>query len=73
MAFHTVNDETFVDISSCSGITVVANDFAGGYAGYRISFGTAKPPGGKFFAQGYKADLHPTVGNTYTVALKVRY
>ena len=54
--------ETFVDVSSCKGLIVEAKDYASGYKGYRISFGTAKPPGGKFFAQGYKADLHPTVG-----------
>ena len=37
--------------------------------GYRISFGTAKPPGGKFFAQGYKADLHPPVGRFGAVSI----
>jgi len=54
--------ETFVDVSSCSGIQITAKDFTAGYKGYRISFGTAKPPGGKFFAQGYKANLSPVVG-----------
>uniref|UniRef100_A0A7S0IYF5 NADH:ubiquinone oxidoreductase intermediate-associated protein 30 domain-containing protein n=1 Tax=Calcidiscus leptoporus TaxID=127549 RepID=A0A7S0IYF5_9EUKA len=53
--------ETFVDVSSCKGLTIVAKDFAS-YKGYRISFGTAKPIGGKFFAEGYKANLSPTVG-----------
>ena len=51
--------ESFVDVSACEGLTIKARDFSGGYKGYRISFGTAKPIGGKFFAQGYKADLHP--------------
>ena len=37
--------------------------------GYRISFGTKKPPGGKFFAQGFKADLHPTVGSFGSVSI----
>jgi len=55
--------ETFVDVSSCTGLKIVANDLSGGYKGYRVSFGTAKPPGGKFFAQGYKADLSPSVGS----------
>jgi len=54
--------ETFVDVSSCKGLTIAAKDYTAGYSGYRISFGTAKPPGGKFFAQGYKADLHPVRG-----------
>ena len=61
--------ETFVDVSSCKGLTVVAKDFTSGYRGYRISFGTAKPPGGKYFAQGYKADLHPTVGTFGAVSI----
>lgn len=55
--------EKFVDVSSCEGLKIVAKDYTSGYKGYRISFGTAKPPGGKFFAQGYKADMHPTVGS----------
>ena len=61
--------ETFVDVSSCKGLTITAKDYAAGYKGYRISFGTAKPPGGKFFAQGYKADLHPTVGAFGSVSI----
>ena len=61
--------ETFVDVSSCEGLTIEAKDYTSGYQGYRISFGTAKPPGGKFFAQGYKADLHPTVGTFGSVSI----
>ena len=51
---------------------MVAKDYtAGRYKGYRISFGTAKPPGGKFFAQGYKANL---VGLASTfAAVKIPY
>ena len=54
--------EKFVDVSTCTGLVITAKDYARGYKGYRISFGTAKPVGGKFFAQGYKANLAPTVG-----------
>ncbi len=101
--------ETFVDASSCKGLTIVAKDYTAGYKGYGISFGLAKypctgpracdtscparlhtttrppfstgcspcrggasrgrPPGGKFFAQGYKADLHPTVGSFGAVSI----
>lgn len=56
--------ETFADVSSCTGLALVAKDYTHGqYKGYRISFGTAKPPGGKFFAQGFKANLVPAVGS----------
>ena len=48
--------EDFVDVSSCTGLTITAKA-ASAYKGYRISFGSAKPPGGKFFAQGFKADV----------------
>ena len=61
--------ETFVDVSTCHGLKVVAKDFTNGYKGYRISFGTAKPPGGKFFAQGFKANLRPTVGSFGAVSI----
>lgn len=61
--------EKFVDVSSCKGLTIMAKDYTAGYKGYRISFGTAKPPGGKFFAQGYKANLHPTVGSFGAVSI----
>jgi len=54
--------EKFVDVSSCKGLKINAKDFSGGYKGYRLSFGSAKPPGGKFFAYGYKANIQPTVG-----------
>lgn len=61
--------EKFVDVSKCEGLAISAKDYANGYMGYRISFGTAKPPGGKFFAQGYKANFHPTVGTFGSVSI----
>ena len=39
-------EEKFVDVHSCTGITITAKA-ASTYAGFRISFGTAKPPGGE--------------------------
>lgn len=62
--------ETFSDVSTCTGLKVVAKDYTGGhYKGYRISFGTAKPPGGKFFAQGYKANLMGLASSFGAVAI----
>jgi len=60
--------ETFVDVSSCQGITIVAKDFTG-YKGFRLSFGTAKAPGGSFYAQGYKASIFPTVGSFGAISI----
>ena len=62
--------ETFVDVSSCKGLTIVANDFSNGYSGYRISFGNghAQHPGHNH-AYGFKADFHPTVGSFGAVSI----
>ena len=60
--------EKFVDVSSCTGLTIVAKA-ASAYKGYRISFGTAKPPGGKFFSQGYKANFVPSVGSFAPISI----
>ena len=48
------SDGTWADVSSCSGLTIVAKA-ATAYKGYRISFGHAHPMFGKIFAYGYKA------------------
>jgi hypothetical protein len=53
--------ENFVDVSSCTGLSVLAQADSD-YKGFRISFGTAHPAGGFRYSSGYKADLHPTVG-----------
>lgn len=53
--------ETFVDVSSCTGLSIVAKADTN-YKGFRISFGDAQPPGGFRYSYGYKADLHPMVG-----------
>jgi len=54
---RSVDRDAWVDVSTCEGIKVnhmSVND----YKGFRISFGTAKPPG-SFFPQGYKANINP--------------
>jgi len=58
----------FPDISSCKAIAIVAKA-SSGYEGFRFSFGTAQPAGGKFFASGYKAHFVPSVGEFGTVEL----
>ena len=54
------------DVSHCEGLAITAKA-ATGYAGYRLSFGTAHPKGGKFFAYGFKSHFSPTVGSFGTV------
>lgn len=46
----------YPDVSSCKALqlTIKSSVF---YDGYRVGFGLAHPPDGKFFAWGYKADL----------------
>jgi len=63
-----VSPETFVDVSSCKGITIIARDYSNGYSGYRISFGNAHVSG-THHAYGFKADLHPTVGSFGSVSI----
>lgn len=59
----------FRDISSCTGLAFTARA-ASAYAGYRVSFGTAHPWNGKFFASGYKAPFDaPAVGDFETVQI----
>lgn len=53
---------SFSDVSSCTGVELTVRTNSS-YAGYRFSFGNAKPPGGKFFAYGYKA--HFTAPSTF--------
>lgn len=67
----TVDSEPFPDISSCTGIDLVVKG-AGDYSGYRFSFGTAKAPGGKFFASGYKSHFSVAPGQFETVSIPIR-
>lgn len=43
----------FPDLRSCTGLVMKAKA-ASDYAGFRLSFGTAHAPDGKFFSYGYK-------------------
>jgi hypothetical protein len=53
------NDHTFFpDVSKCTALQIIAKSNQP-YEGYRISFGNAHAPGGKFHANGYKANLTP--------------
>jgi len=56
--------ERYPDVSTCTGLEIVAKEehkdtdnTNEGYQGYRISFGNAHAPGGKYFAFGYKSNL----------------
>jgi hypothetical protein len=54
------SDHTFFpDVSKCSALQIIAKSNQP-YEGYRISFGNAHAPGGKYFADGYKANLKLT-------------
>jgi hypothetical protein len=59
---------TWPDVSGCEGIKLTAKA-ADDYKGYRLSFGNAKPVGGKFFAYGYKKHFTPSVGSFGSVEL----
>ena len=64
----SLGNETFVDVSSCKGLTIVAKDYTNGYKGYRVSFGNGHAPGG-FHAYGFKANFQPTVGSFGAVSI----
>mmetsp|Transcript_8774 Transcript_8774/g.24082 ORF Transcript_8774/g.24082 Transcript_8774/m.24082 type:complete len:220 (-) Transcript_8774:129-788(-) len=53
---RTTNSKKYPDVSSCKALEIVAKTNTD-YAGYRISFGNAHAPGGKYFAYGYKSHL----------------
>jgi hypothetical protein len=53
---RTAAGSKFADISHCSALQIVAKSNTP-YNGYRVSFGTAHAPGGKLFANGYKASF----------------
>eukprot|EP00949_MAST-11_sp_MAST-11-sp1_P002810 g2810.t1 len=46
----------YPDVSSCSALFIEARSLTS-YQGYRFSFGNAHPPGGKFFAFGFKTNF----------------
>merc|ERR1712157_151236 len=47
------------DVSGCEGLTITGKS-GNDYDGYYVSFGTERPPEGRFFARGYKAILEPS-------------
>lgn len=53
---RTISKEKYPDVSSCMALEIIAKSNAD-YRGYRISFGNAHAPGGKYFAYGYKSNL----------------
>lgn len=53
---RTTSSETYPDVSTCTALEIVAKTNSD-YDGYRISFGNAHAPGGKYFAYGYKSNL----------------
>jgi hypothetical protein len=53
--------DAFADVSSCEGLKVI-HQSDNDYAGFRVSFGHTKPPGGKFFSYGFKSHFTPNVG-----------
>ena len=53
---RTTDSTKYPDVSSCTALEIVAKAKTD-YSGYRISFGNAHAPGGKFFAYGYKSNL----------------
>jgi len=60
----TTDGAAFADVSHCSALTITAKS-RNAYAGFRVSFGTAHPPEGKFYAYGYKAHFDAPVGDDF--------
>eukprot|EP00939_MAST-03C_sp_MAST-3C-sp1_P005389 g5389.t1 len=58
---QTTDSLAFADVSTCDALTITAKA-SSDYKGYRVSFGTAHPSGGKYHAYGYKANFAPSVG-----------
>ncbi len=54
---RTISAEKYPDVSSCTALEIVAKTNSKNFKGYRISFGNAHAPGGKYFAYGYKSNL----------------
>jgi len=56
------------DASACKNLVLNVRSLVD-YKGYRVSFGDAKYPGGKFFARGYKSNFQAPVGSFGDVVL----
>jgi len=63
---QNTDSSDWVDVSSCQGLKITSKSYIS-YTGFRISFGSAHPKGGKFFAFGYKANFQPPTGRIGSV------
>lgn len=61
------NSGKFPDVSSCRALELVLRSSTQ-YEGYRVSFGNAHVPGGRF-AFGYKANLHFNAGSSFNTVI----
>ena len=61
----TTDRASWPDVSGCKALALTAKT-PSNYTGYRVSFGMAHPPGGKFFAYGYKAHFDAPVGDDFS-------
>jgi hypothetical protein len=65
---RTTDHTAFPDITGCRAIQIIASSLTD-YKGYRVSFGNAHAPGGKFFAYGYKSNLVVDESGVTTIPL----
>ena len=61
---RTQKMENYPDVSSCTALEIIAQTKED-YQGYRVSFGNAHAPGGKYFANGYKSNLKGVPTNDF--------
>mmetsp|Transcript_33456 Transcript_33456/g.106056 ORF Transcript_33456/g.106056 Transcript_33456/m.106056 type:complete len:209 (-) Transcript_33456:25-651(-) len=66
----TVDEQPFPDITGCAALALTAKA-SSPYAGFRLSFGNAHAPGGKFHAYGYKSHFTAPVGDFGTVTIPI--
>lgn len=60
---RTTDNTPFADVSQCTALQLVLRTNNPEYTGYRVSFGNAHAPGGKWHAYGYKANLEHVPGD----------
>lgn len=54
---ETTKGESWPDVSSCEGFQLTVRSETPGYEGFRVSFGSKKPPDAFPYTYGFKADL----------------
>jgi len=62
---QSVDKKPFPDVRSCNALAITART-KGDYSGYRVSFGTKRPPIHKRHAYGYKAPFNAPTGEEFT-------